>query len=510
MVDNTSSNKRLARNSLFMSVRMVIVLLVSLYTTRVVLDVLGVADYGVYNVVAGFVLMFTFLNSSMSSATQRFYNVELAKNGVEGARRVYCASFKIHLIIGLIIVMVSEIFGLWYIPTRMVLPEGQLNSALWIFQFSVISLFLNVIYTPYMASVMAHERMDFYAGVEIANTFLKLGMAFALPVIPGNKLIWYGLYNMLISALILVSYVIYSRHHFKEIKLGAFVPHEMFKEMLSYSGWNVFGSIAYTLRDQGVNLVLNAFFGTIVNAARGVTNQVNGALMGFVGSITTPARPQMIQSYSRGEYERGWHINYTISKLTMLFFYMMALPIGFEISFILHLWLGKDVPEYTSNFVILLFVANTIGTLQMPVSTMVQASGKMKFYQILSSFSNLMTVPLAYLFIKIYDYPPIVYLSLIFTTITTLAVGLLSACRYARLNIKEYCNNVILPGFLVILITFPFGFVADCLMSEGWIKFLFQFSFCPSVIIAFSYLIALNSGERRFVNNIFDKLKSKA
>lgn len=189
---------------------------------------------------------------------------------------------------------------------------------------------------------------------------------------------------------------------------------------------------------------------------------------------------------------------------------MMALPIGFEISFILHLWLGKDVPEYTSNFVILLFVANTIGTLQMPVSTMVQASGKMKFYQILSSFSNLMTVPLAYLFIKIYDYPPIVYLSLIFTTITTLAVGLLSACRYARLNIKEYCNNVILPGFLVILITFPFGFVADCLMSEGWIKFLFQLSFCPSVIIAFSYLIALNSGERRFVNNIFDKLKSKA
>lgn len=509
MSEHSTSNRRLARNSIFMSIRMVIVLVVSLYTTRVVLDVLGVANYGVYNVVAGFVLMFTFLNSSMSSATQRFYNVELGKNGVSGARLVYCASFRIHLIIGLIIVAVTEVFGMWYIPNKMVLPQGQLYSALWIFHFSVISLFLNVIYTPYMASVMAHERMDFYAGVEILNTFLKLGMAFVLPVIPGNKLIWYGFYNMSISGLILVLYLFYSRRHFKEIRLGAAVPRDMFREMLSFSGWNIFGAIAYTLRDQGVNLVLNAFFGTIVNAARGVTNQVNGALTGFTSSITTPARPQMIQSYSRGEVERAWRITFTISKVSVLFFYMMALPIGFEISFILKLWLGNEVPEYTSSFVALLFVVNIIGSLQMPISTMVHASGKMKYYQIFSSISNLMTVPLAYILIKHTEYPPIVYMSLLITTITTLIVGVVSAKRLAYLQIRDYCKRVIVPVSIVIAISCPIGLLITYLFSVGWERFVCQLTICPGIIIVLSYFLAADKGEKSFVLGVIRSIKSK-
>lgn len=506
MSDNTSANRRLAKNSVVMSVRMVIVLVVSLYTTRVVLNVLGVDDYGLYNVVAGFVLMFTFLNSAMSSATQRFYNVELGKNGIEGARLVYCSAFRIHLIIGVAVTLAAELFGTWYIPNEMVLPEGQLNAAMWIFHFSVISLFLNVIYTPYMAAVMAHERMGFYAGVEIINVLLKLGMALVLPIIPGSKLIWYGLYNLLISALVLALYYGYSKKNFEEIRLGTKVPGVLFKDMMTFCGWNIFGAIAYTLRDQGVNLVLNSFFGTVVNAARGISNQVNGALQGFIGNLVTPARPQVIQSFSRGEIARSWNLTFSVSKMSLLFFLLMALPICFEIDYILKLWLGDDVPQYTSVFVILLLVTNTFGTLMSPISTMVQACGKLRYYSILSSSSNLMTVPLAYLFLKFFDTPELVYIALFITMSTNVLAGLISAHKYAYLSYRAYCNAVIVPCMFVICCSVPIGFICTYLFPPGLLRLIAQFVICTAWVSALSYVLAFNKNERIFVVKFITKI----
>lgn len=509
MSDNSSANKRIARNSLFMSIRMVIVLLISLYTTRVVLEVLGVEDYGVYNVVAGFVYMFTFLNGAMSSASQRFYNVELARNGTPGARLVYCASFKIHLILGLVIVMLVEPIGLWYIHHKMVLPEGQLDAALWVFHFSVGAMFFNVIYTPYTAAVMAHEKMDFYALVEVLNAFMKLGMALALPLLSGNRLIWYGFYYLLISIIVFLLYYIYCRKKFPEIRMGADVPRSMFKEMFSFSAWGVFGSLAYSLRDQGVNLVLNAFFGTVVNAARGVTAQINGAVQGLVGSLATPSRPQVIQSYSQGNIARTWNLTYSISKISCMFFYLMALPICVEINYILHLWLGDDVPEYTQIFVILTLATNTIGTFTYPVSGVMHATGKMTFYQITSSVSNLMTVPLAYLFLILDEVPAYVYVALFITMLTTWFAGLVSAHKYAQLSYWNYFKSVVAPCLLVMVVTIPLSLLPCLVMDEGFLRLIVEGAFCVLIVSIASYYIALDTHERELVINMLGKILGK-
>ena len=506
MSDNQSNNKRLAKNSIFMAIRMVVVMLITLYTTRVILNVLGVEDYGVYHVVAGFVSMFAFFNNAMSSAAQRFYNFELGKNGVQGAHIVYNASIIIHLILAIVIVAFTEPIGLWYLHNKMVLPESRIFAAEWIFHFSVISMFINIMTTPFRAAIMAHEKMDFYAYIGILDAVLKLVLAVILPLFTGDKLIMYGVFFLLITLINFLLYSIYSKRKFEEIKFGAKVPNSMFKDMLTFSGWNVFGSIAYMLREQGVNLVLNAFFGTVVNAAKGVANQVNGALQGFMSSIVTPARPQVIQSYAQGNYERTWHLTYSISTLAFLFFLMMSLPICLEVKYILHLWLGESVPPHTTAVIIIMLITNTYGSLVAPISTVMHATGKMKFYQTVSSLSNLMSVPLAYIFLVWDDVPEYVFIALLITMFTNLLAGLVSARKYADLSILNYFKFVFLPCTMVVVISLPIGLLPHFFLSDGLVRFLFECVYCCIVVATCTYLIALNNSEKLMIKKVIDKI----
>ena len=507
--NNSSGNKRIAKNSLFMSIRMIIVLVVSLYTTRVVLNVLGVEDFGVYNVVAGFVSMFAFLNNAMSSATQRFFNFELGKNGIEGARRVYCASLMIHFLLALVIVLVTEPIGLWYLHNKMVLPEGRMIAAEWIFHFSVISLFVTIVNAPFSAAVVAHEKMDFYSIMSVLDVFLKLIMVILLPYIKGDRLIFYGFFFLILTTFNTSLYIIFCKKHFEEIRLGVKVPRLLFKEMLSFSGWSVFSSIAYMLREQGVNLVLNSFFGTIINAARGVANQVNGAIQGFISSIVAPSRPQVIQSYSKGNISRTWNLTFSISKITCLFFFLMSLPICMEVDFILKLWLGDAIPEHTQNFVIIMLATNTIGTFVAPISTVMHATGKIKFYQILSSTSNLMSVPLAYLFLLIDDVPEYAYWALFVTCITNLLAGLIPARKYANLSFRTYFKVVLLPCLSVVISTIPIAFIPHLFLEQGFLRLIIEVVLCVCIVTFFSYRFALNNDERNLVRQLMDNLIKK-
>ena len=504
--DTGAANRRLARNSLYMTVRMIVVIVVSLYTTRVVLNALGVADYGVYNVVAGFVILFGFLNNSLSTAVQRFYNVELANNGVKGAREVYCASFRIHLLLAIGILIVTEVAGWWYIPNKMVLPQGQLGAALWLFQFSIVSLFFNILYTPYMAAVIAHEKMDFYAVAEIFNNALKLGMAFSLPFLPGSKLIWYGIYNLIVAILVFVIYLWFCKKKFTEIKLGAVVPGKMYKEILAFSGWGATGAMAYTLREQGVNLVLNFFFGTVVNAARGITNQINGALSGFTTNLFVSARPQIIQSYSTGDYDRAWKLTYSLSKVMALLFFILALPVCLNIDYILKIWLGDTIPEYTAVFTIMLMATTFVSAFLSPISTVMHATGKLKFYSILSSASNLLTVPLAYIFLLIWKIPEIVYVALFATMVTNLLAALVSAKKYANLSCIKYTTAVILPSLAVVILAIPIGALPKFFFEENFILFLLETIYAFAVASILMYFVALSKRERHLVNEMALKI----
>lgn len=501
------SNKRIAKNSLYMSIRMIIVLLISLYTTRAVLKVLGIEDYGIYNVVCGFVSMFAFLNASMSSATQRFYNFELGKNGEKGVQKVYNASMIIHFILALIIVALLEIVGLWYLENKLVIPVERLNAAFWIFQFSIASMFLNIINVPYAAAIMAYERMDYYAYIGIIDAILKLLIVFALYFTNGDKLVTYGFLFMLITFFDFIAYRIYAKKKFISLKWGIRPKKSFFFEMLTFAGWNIFGSFSYMMRDQGINLLLNAFFGPVVNAAKGVAGQVNGALQGFAGNILVPARPQIVQSYAKGEYKRSFHLMNSVSKLSCIVFLLMSLPICLLISPILNIWLGGNVPDHASTFIVIMLITNTWGSLVAPISVIVHATGKMKFYQTISSASNIMSVPLAYLFLCCDNVPEYAFYALLITMFTNHIAGLISLKHLTDFSIKEYIRNVAIPLFVVIILSALTTAVPHYYVSNPLLDFVVVILTSTISILTYSYFICFDATEKQMVIQIINKLK---
>lgn len=506
MPDNASSNRRLAKNSIFLSIRMVIVLGISLYTTRAILKVLGVEDYGVYNVVCGFVSMFAFLNTSMSNGIQRFFNFELGKNGEEGANRVYCTALLIQAILAIIIIILTESIGLWYLHHKMVIPEGRRLAAEWIFQFSILSFLFIIIQAPYTAAVMAHERMDFYAFVSILDALLKLGIVFLLPLLSGDKLILYGVLFALISVVNFFLYFGYCKKRFKEIAFHRFFDCELFKSMLGFSGWNIFGSFSIVMQTQGINLVINYFFGPIVNAARGVAAQVNGAMQGFVGNITLPVRPQVVQSYARGEIDRTIKLTYSISKLSCCFFAMMAIPVALEIDFIMRLWLGNNVPEHTATFTILVLLTTLTSNLNSAISNVVHATGKMKQYQLWGSLVKICSVPLAYIILLKYCIPEIALVCVWIMNLLGHIVGLFVLRNLITFSLRDYLIKVILPILIVISITLGCSLPLIFVLQQSWLRCIIIVLISILSVSTTLYFLALNDSERKLLQLLVKKI----
>ena len=509
MPNNSSNNKRIAKNSIFMAIRMVFVLGITLYTTRVILNILGVEDYGVYNVVCGFVSMFAFFNISMSNGIQRFFNFELGKNGVDGANKVYNTALLIQFILAIIIIILTESLGLWYLHNKMVIPDGRMFAAEWIFQFSVMSFLFIIMQAPYAAAVMAHERMDFYAIVSVLDAVLKLGIVFAIPVLPGDKLIVYGLLYSLINILNFVIYYIYCKKNFAEIKIKRYFDKSLFQSMLGFSGWNIFGSISGVMKEQGINLVINLFFGPVVNAARGVAAQINGGLQSFVSNITTPVRPQVVQSYARGEYVRTMNLTYSVSKLSCCFLYLCALPVVLEIDYILRLWLGNTIPDHTNTFVIIVILTSFVNNLNAAVSGVIHASGKMMVYQTVSSTISLMCVPCSYFGLKFGMSPEFALLMVMGWAAISQIASLFILKTIVSYSIRDYVKSVLWPLLAVMIVTFwPALFIHEY-MTSGFIRFLIVGITSVSVSSLGIYYIALNRSERGLINSFLSKFKQK-
>ena len=507
MADNSSANKRLAKNSLFLSIRMVIVLLITFYTTRVILATLGVEDYGVYNVVCGFISMFAFLNTSMSNGIQRFFNYEFGKNGEEGAVKVYNTALIIQTILAIVILVVIEAFGIWYINNKMVIPDNRMIAAQWIFQFAVVSFIFNIFQAPYTAAVMAHEKMDFYAVVSILDAVFKLLIVYTLPIIGRDYLITYGFLWMFISVINWILYFIYTKHNFKEIRLIKVHQKDLFKSMLSFSGWNMFGSFSGVMKEQGINLIINLFFGPVVNAARAVASQVNGGMESFVMNVTIPVRPQVVQSYAKGDISRTMNLTYSISKLSCYVFYIAALPIIMEIDYILHLWLGSNVPEHTSAFIVIILMTTMIANLNSAVSNVVHASGKMMKYQVTTGLLGIASVPAAYIALKLGAKVEIALVITFFSKAIAQYFSLIILKGIVEYSLFDYCKKVLLPIFLVIIMTFWVPLILKLSMQASFLRLILVgtisvISVCLSIL-----LIGLNNSEKQMVKQIIGKLK---
>ena len=508
-MEQSSSNKRIAKNSLFMSIRMVIVLLISLYTTRVILKVLGVEDYGIYNVVCGFVSMFAMLNTSMSNGIQRFYNFEYGKNGVEGANRVYCLAFFIQLIIALIVVVLVESIGLWYLHTKMVIPADRLFAAEWIFQFSILSFVFVILQAPYNAAIMAHERLDFFAFLGVLDAILKLGMVLILPYFSIDQLILYGILTTCISILNFILSYIYCKKQFKEIRLRRLFDKQMFRSMLSFSGWNLFGSFNSVMQEQGINLVINYFFGPIVNAARGVANQINAGIESFVANITVPVRPQIVQSYAKGNTERMMRLMFSISKLSCCFLLMMAIPVSLEINYVLHLWLGDNIPDYAAPFTIIILYSSLVSNLNSATSNVVHATGEMKHYQLWGTLIKISCVPLSFIILKYYPNPNFALIVMMVCRLLGHVVGLFIVRTLVEFSLQDYLIKVVVPISLVFLLSYSISYFPHNLLDEGLLRLIVVTSLSIISVLLVLYYIALDKGEKLLVHNIVDSMLVK-
>lgn len=513
MLDNSASNRRIAKNSVFLTIRMVIVLLISLYTTRVVLKVLGVEDYGVYNVVCGFVSMFAFLNTSMSNGIQRFFNFELGRNGEEGANKVFVTSLIIQTLLAFIIIVLVETFGLWYLHNKMVIPDDRILAADYIFQFSVLGFLFVIMQAPYTAAVMAHEKMDFYAVVSVLDAVLKLAIVLVLPLLAGDSLIWYGILMLGINAVNFFLYFIYSKARFPEIKIKRIFDRPLFNSMLDFSGWNLFGSFSGIMQEQGINLVINFFFGPIVNAARAVASQVNAGLEGFVTNITIPVRPQVVQSYARGDNNRMMDLTFSISKLSCCFLMMMAIPVSIEIHYVLNIWLGDSVPEYAAAFTVIILFSSIISNLNAATSNVVHATGKMKNYQFWGSLVKISSVPIAFVVLKYYKQPELALLVVFICRTAGHIVGLFIVRDLVNLSLRQYLLKVVIPIMIVIMLSLGVSLPIHFLMNEGFMRLLLVTIVSVSTAGLSLYYIAFEKHERslalQLLNGVLSKFKLK-
>lgn len=501
----TLNNKRIAKNTLMLYFRMILTMLVSLYTSRVILNTLGVEDYGIYNVVGGVVTMFAFFNSAMSSATQRFLSYEIGKGDYVQLRKTFNATQIIHIGIAVLIFILAETVGLWFVKNYLVIPPDRLQAAIWVYHFSVLSFMVSIIQVPYNATIIAHERMNVYAYVSIIEVLLKLLIVFMLTWIAYDKLKLYGILHFTVVLLIAAIYRIYTRKNFEESKFEVVKDKGLYKTLISYSGWNLFGNIASVTKGQGVNILLNMFFGPTVNAARGIAMQVQSAVNSFVSNFQMAVNPQIIKSYAADE--KGYMSSLVIrsSKFSFYLLYILSLPIIIEIDQILKLWL-KTVPEYSSIFTILVLVIILIDCVSGPLMTAIQATGKIKVYQAVVGSLLTLILPISYILLKKGYSPEITLYVNIIISIIALSFRLYLVWKLLEFPVKTFIREILLKNIVVILLTLALPLFIRYYMDEKIIRLViivFVTIIWNSIIV---YSIGFNSSERKFVISGFNKI----
>ena len=438
MSDNSSNNKRIAKNTLLLYGRMIVMMVVNLYASRVILQALGVEDYGIYNVVGGVVAMFSLISGALSSAISRFITFELGKGDITRLKKVFSSSVTIQIILILCIVLLMESAGIWFLNNKMVIPEDRLFAANWVFQLSVLTFAINLWSVPYNAAIIAHEHMSAFAYISLFDSFAKLGIVFLISYSPIDRLIYYALLVALVGMLVRFIYSIYCKRNFAECHYTFIWDKPLIKEMLGFAGWNFIGASSSILRDQGGNIMMNLFFGPAVNAARGISMQVNFAISSFVSNFMTAINPQIIKNYSAGNYEYMFKLVFQGARLSYYILLLIALPVIITTPYLLELWLGV-VPDHTVNFTRLVLIFTMSESLAGPLITTVQATGKVRNDQLVVGGIQSLNFPLYYVFLKLGMPPEIVFI---------IAIALSVCCEMSRLIMLRGLINLRIRDFL--------------------------------------------------------------
>lgn len=455
MSETISNNKRIAKNTIYLYIRMLFNLVVSLYTSRVILAALGSIDYGINNVVGGVVTMFAFLSGTMSTATQRFLSFEMGQGNNEGLKKTFAASNTLIILLAVIVILFVETIGLWLLNNKLVIPDERMFAAQWVFQFATISLLLQILSVPYSAAIIAHEKMSAFAFIGILDVILKLFIALLIQYAIGDidKLIFYSAAICGVSILMRTINVLYCKKHFEECRnVKIRYEKETGAKMLSFFGWNTIGAFSWVAKEQGVNIVINMFCGPAVNAARGVNSQVTGAIYGFITNFQVAMNPQITKNYAAGDKTALFNLVFRGAKFSFFLFMFLAMPIFIDIDYILSLWL-VEVPEHTGNFIRLTLILMSLETLSSPIITSLLATGNVKTYQIVVGTLLLLNLPLSYIALKFGFAPEITMVIAIVLSTISLAVRLYLIRSYIGFPMMQYIYKVILRSLLVAFLS---------------------------------------------------------
>ncbi len=495
-----TDNSRLAKNTLFLYIRMLLVMAVSLYTSRIVLSALGITDYGIYNVVGSVVVIFDFLKRALGNATHRYIAFYLGKNDLGRLKEIFSTCVILHFFIAALLVLFAETIGLWLLYNKLVIPEGRMVAAFWVFQFSVAATALSIICVPYDAEIIAHEKMQVYAYISIIDVVLKLGVAILLSAIEYDKLILYGLFVLLTGIIIRIIYGFYCGKHFREAHFVWTKDWKLMKEMASFSGWNLFGHAASAIYAQGFNILLNMFFGPAVNAARGIAMQVENAINGFISNFQMAVNPQITKSYAKGELTRFHYLIYTSSRFSFYLYLLIGLPALLETETILDFWL-VDVPDHASNFLRIIFIGVTTSAFFMPLNTACLATGKNRTFLLVRGITALSIIPLAYLVLSFDMQPESMFIVQTVVLIVSLFIQLYIVKPLIDLSIKEYFAKVIYKVIKVTVVALPVPIIIKCIMSSNLVSFLTVCSVCVLCVCLSVYSLGITKSERNMINN---------
>lgn len=505
MSSHSENNKRIFRNTFMLYIRMLFTVVISLYTSRVILDTIGVEDYGIYNLVGGVVVLFSFFNSALTSATQRFLTIELGSNNILGFQKTFSLSFLIYLGLSFIIVILLETIGLWFLNVQLRIPIERMYAANLIYQFSICSFVISILRTPYNAAVIAYERMSFFAYISIVENLLKLLIVYLLLILNFDKLVMYGILVTVVTLLISILYYFYSAHRLEGCRLSFNWDKILFKRLLNFSGWSLLGSFSVIATTQGLNMVLNMFFGIIVNASMGIANQVNSVSGQLLSGFQTAFNPQLVKYYAVGDKDGLLKLIYRSSKFSFYLLMFISIPLLLEMPAILLLWLDT-VPKYTVEFCRLLLIASLFEALSGPLWMTIQATGEIKLYQVIVSLLFMLNIIIPCLLFYL-GYTPVAAFGVrivISIIIWVYRLGVL----HNRINLswKHYLRKVFLLVVNVSLLSFVIPAIV-CIFYEGNLQLylvIISSIFSSSLCI---YLFGLDEGERQYIfENVIKKI----
>ena len=509
MSDSSANNKRIAKNTLLLYVRMLFSMAVSLYTSRVVLSVLGVVDYGINNVVGGIVIMFAFINSTMSVSTQRFLSFDIGRNDEHMMNKTFNIAFIIHLGIGLVILLLGETVGLWFLYNKINLPPDRMTAALWVYHFSILSFLFNVTQVPYSACINSHEKMDVYAYFSIIDVLSRLLIVFMLQWIAVDKLKLYAVLQFGVSISIQTMYRMYCIRKFPEVKLRRTWNHQRFLEMLSFAGWNTIAHFSLMTRTQGVNILQNMFFGPALNAARGIAVTVFTQVSAFVNNFISAMNPQIVKYFASGDLQSMHRLVTRGSKFSFFLLFLLALPLLLETDFVLTVWL-ENPPKYSVLFCRLILISAMIDSVTSVIAYGTLATGKVKVYQIVMSSLFFLVPVLTYFAYKIGAPPEMcVYIEIIAYVVAVVLRPILFG-KTTGYKFLYFIKECILRDFLIVVLSLPIPYILHCIMENGWLRFFIVCCACVICTCLSIYFIGLKNDERKNMKKfIIEKLNRK-